>query len=398
MFSHLASRLHGDTNPLYCLLREIRAQGHEITDLVSANVTEHGIVFPQELLETILVRVSKEASVYRPDSLGRLAARTAIAAYYAETGLSIQPGQILLTPGTSISYWYCFKLLADEGDEILCPRPSYPLFDYIAALSGVNMIPYPLDEAGGWSIDPDRVEEQISTRTRAIVIISPHNPTGHVASIEELRNLTEIAARHRLALISDEVFSEFLLGSGSFPRAAATAAPLVVTLNGFSKMFALPGIKLGWMALTGDEALVQDALRTLEFISDTFLPVNELVQAAVPAIFNEGRLFLGAYRQEICLRWQTARALLSEAIECRFVDPEGGFYVTVDIGEVDEERAGEQILTKSHILVHPGHFYDIKPNHLVFSFVHEPSVIRKALPEVFRRARICWKSPEKPKR
>ncbi len=394
MFSRLAARFHGNTNPLYSLLGEIRAQGHEVIDLVSGNVTEHGIVFPQELLETILMRVCGSAAVYRPDSLGQLAAREAIAAYYAEAGLSVHPGRILLTPGTSISYWYCFKLLANEGDEILCPRPSYPLFDYIAALSGVNMIPYPLDEAAGWSMDPDRMESQISTRTRAIVLLSPHNPTGHVASDQELRNLAEIAARHRLALISDEVFSEFLLEAGRFPRAAATAAPLVMTLNGFSKMFALPGIKLGWMALAGDEAPVQSAMRALELISDTFLPVNELVQAVVPAILDEGRSFLGAYRQEIRLRWETARSLLSQATECRFVKPGGGFYVTVDIGDTDEERAGEKILAESHILVHPGHFYDIRPNHLVFSFAQEPSVIRKALPAILRVVDRCGEGPE----
>ncbi len=394
MFSRLASRFHADTNPLYRLLGEIRAQGYKIIDLVSGNVTEHGIVFPQELLEAILMRVCRVAAVYRPDSLGQLSAREAIASYYAEAGLSVNPGRILLTPGTSISYWYCFKLLADEGDEILCPCPSYPLFDHIAALSGVTMVPYPLDESGGWSIDPDCVESQISTRTRAIVLISPHNPTGHVASDEELRNLAEIAARHRLALISDEVFSEFLLAAGRFPRAAATAAPLVMTLNGFSKMFALPGIKLGWMALTGEEEPVQDAMRSLEFISDTFLPVNELVQAAVPAILDEGRLFLGACRQEIRMRWETARSLLSRATECRFVDPEGGFYVTVNIGETDEERAAEKILAESHILVHPGHFYEIRPNHLVFSFAHEPGVIRRALPAILRVAGMCSEGPE----
>ena len=384
MFSRLTSGLHGETNPLYRLRERIAAEGHQITDLISGNVTEHGITFPTSILEGILARAGRDVRFYRPDPLGQLAARRAIASYYADQGLAVPADRILLTPGTSIAYFYCFKLLANEGDEILCPRPSYPLFEYIAAISGVKMVPYHLDETRGWGLDPDRMESQISTRTRAIVIISPHNPTGHVASAEELRGVAEVAGRHSLAVISDEVFSEFPIVAQSVPRLAATTAPLVLTLNGFSKMFALPGIKLGWMAITGEEALACEAMRSLELISDTFLPVNELVQAAVPAVFSEGRDFLETYKQEIRLRWAAARSFLAGAADCRFVDPGGGFYVTLDIGETNEEQAAETILAESHILVHPGHFYDIRPEHFVISFVQEADTIRSALPAVLK--------------
>ena len=165
---------------------------------------------------------------------------------------------------------------------MLCPQPSYPLFDYIARLAGVEMTHYRLVESRQWAIDLNYVENQITSRTRAIILISPHNPTGMVADEQQLQGLAEIATRHSLAIISDEVFGEFLFGPDAFPRIAATDAPLVFTLNGFSKMFALPGMKIGWMGVTGDTALVKKSMSALELISDTFLPVNEMAQFAVP--------------------------------------------------------------------------------------------------------------------
>ncbi len=384
MFSKVATRLHGDTNPLYKLRDEIAGTGQPFLDLTSGNVNEHGILFPQPVLEHILTEASRGSRIYRPDSFGQKPARDAVSRYYLAQGMLIPAEQILLTPGTSLSYWYCFKLLADDGDEVLCPRPSYPLFDYIAALSGVEMIPYRLDESTRWRVDLENLENSISTRTRAIVVISPHNPTGHVAAGDELESLAELAERHDLAIIADEVFSEFLIDrSAPLPRPAATRAPLVLTLNGFSKMFALPGIKFGWMAVSGESTRVRRALRALELISDTFLPVNEIVQAAAPDIFLEGREFLAWYADEIRRRWEIARGFLEHASRCSLVAPEGGFYVTLKL-ESNEEATAASILRENRALAHPGYFYDIEPHHLVFSFVLEPDVMRSVLPALLR--------------
>ena len=182
MFSRIAAKLHGESNALYTLRDALKAEGHAIQDLISGNINEQGFVFPQDLVEEILVRASRRCEIYRPDSFGQRQAREAVSEYYRYGGHAIDGDRILITPGSSLSYWYCFKLLADEGDEILCPCPSYPLFDYIALLSGVRLIPYRLDEARQWAIDIDHLEACVSTRTRALVLISPHNPTGHVAS------------------------------------------------------------------------------------------------------------------------------------------------------------------------------------------------------------------------
>ncbi len=388
MFSRIASHFPGETNPLYRLRDELKSRGASFRDLISGNVTECGINFPQTLLEDVLVRASRTCQTYRPDSFGQSSARQAVSEYYRRQGISLPSTQIVLTPGTSISYWYCFKLLADEGDEILCPRPSYPLFDYIAALSGVKLISYPLDEDAGWSIDCERLEASISTRTRAVALISPHNPTGHVASEDEIRQLAELAKRHDLAIISDEVFSEFLLRAGTLPRPAGTCAPLVCTLNGFSKMFALPGMKLGWIGVSGGRETVRQAMRALELISDTFLPVNDIVQAAVPRILEEGRPFLAWYAGQVRERWAQVEKLLKVRRCFDFVAPDGGFYLTLRLREIDEEYAARELLAKEHILLHPGYFYDMRPQHLILSFVQK----QEDIAEVFPRFVSCLES------
>src|SRR5207237_432883 len=183
-FSDFAENLGGPKNPLYVLHERLKTEGHQIIDLVRGNVNEHGIIYPAEILRETLTKAAEAARVYRPDSLGQLPAREGIAQYYGS--LSIPPEHIVITPGTSVSYWYCFKLLAEPGDEILCPQPSYPLFDYIARLAGVYMTHYRLLESREWAIDLDYLENQITSGTRAIILISPHNPTGMVEDQSQL--------------------------------------------------------------------------------------------------------------------------------------------------------------------------------------------------------------------
>ena len=350
-------------------------------DLVKGNVNEHGIVYPQDILGQILQDSLGRARVYKPDSLGQIEAREAISAYYQNR---ISSTQIIITPGTSISYWYCFKLLAEPGDEILTPQPSYPLFDYIARLCGVTLTTYALDESEGWAIDLEHLERQIGSRTRAIVLISPHNPTGMVASPEQLDELAGIAARYEIPIISDEVFNEFLFDRDELPRPAFTDAPLVFTLNGFSKMFALPGMKIGWIGVSGDGHLVDRTLSALELISDTFLPVSEAAQFAVPQIFARGQQFLDRYRQWIVGCRNVALECLAG---CEVVPPAGGFYVTARLS-TDEDHAALQLLRHNGILVHPGYFYDIAPDHLVMTFIQEHHDLRRAYSTI---AQLCRK-------
>ncbi len=384
MFSGLSRELPANLNLLYQARNDALAHGEQIVDLISANVNQHGVFFPQEKLQVTLLAALEQARIYRPDSLGQLMAREAISQYYEGAKLSLPPKQLLLTPGTSLSYLYCFKLLAETGDEILCPSPSYPLFETIAKLSAVSLTFYRMVESSLWQIDLDYLESQITTKTRAVVLISPHNPTGMVAGRDQLEGLAQIALRHRLPIIADEVFSEFLFGIEELPRPALTSAPLVFTLNGFSKMFALPGWKLGWIGVSGEPEWVEKSMATLELISDTFLPVNEMVQFAVPRVFQEGKDFQNSYKRWVQRCREVAVRILSSCAAIQFVPPAGGFYLTVRLPEADtdEQALAVGLLRKSKVLVHPGYFYDVPPSHLVMTFIQEPEVLRAALERI----------------
>ncbi len=364
IFSDLAKELTATNNRLYGLNHSLRAEGKDVVDLVSGNLSNYGALYPSDTLQEILTRAIHEARVYKPDSFGQRVAREAIAESYAST---VSSDQILLTPGTSLSYWYCFKMLAEAGEEILCPRPSYPLFDYIAKIAGVKIAYYDLLESRNWEIDLLMLEKQINPRTRAIVLISPHNPTGAVINEEQIERLGELAMRHELPMISDEVFSHFLYERNHLPRIASSKAPLVFTLNGLSKNYALPGMKVGWIAVTGRKSLVQNSLRTLEMISDTFLPVNEIAQFATADIIKRGDSFIN--KQVEFVRACRLKAL-SSLDNLSFVRPQGGFYITLPIGG-DEEEVALKLLEKEHILVHPGYFYEMEGSHLVMTFIFD---------------------------
>lgn len=381
--SGVASAFRADTNPLYRERDRRLRRGLAVVDLVSGNVTEHGITFPRGLLRRLLADAVDKSHHYRPDPLGQLPARQAVSAYYGERGVDIPASHIVLTPGTSLAYWYAFSIFCNPGDEVLAPRPSYPLFDELANLAGVRMVPYRLDPTRGWAIDVENLAETVTDRTRAIVLISPHNPTGAVAGRAEIDAVAALAADRQVPIIADEVFGDFLAGPQGLPRPAVTSAPVVITLNGFSKLFALPGVKFGWMAVTGQDAAVGRALTALERVSDALLPVNEIIQAAAPKIFADGRSFVEDYRAEINRRREDALATLAQTPRISLIRPQGGFYAAIRVTTSwDDETLALSILRTTGCLVHPGFFYDLDPTHLVLSLVGSPDTAREGLREV----------------
>ncbi len=376
--STLSHQFNAPQNRLYALRERLLRQKTNILDLTSGNVTAHEIQFPETILRRVLARATRQTRTYQPEPMGHPKARRAISQFYRREGLPTQEDHLLLTPGTSISYWYVLKVLANPHDEILVPAPSYPLFDAIAEISQVKLVPYRLREGLRWAIDFDQMEASITARTRAVILISPHNPTGAVATDEEVRALGELAGRHHLAVISDEVFSPFVYTEHPLPRPAKTRAPLVFTLNGLSKMLALPGLKIGWILVSGDPSLVKKSIRALEMFSDTFLPVNEMAQAALPSLLSESRRFQHSYFKKLKERRDLAAHLLQAS------PAEGGFFMTLPLRamRLDEEELACRVLEKHHILLHPGYFYAMPGRHLVLSFASQPKRLEKALRSV----------------
>lgn len=386
MFAPLFSP--SEINPVEQTYRELLRQGKPVLRLFSGNPNEHGIHFPGEVLTEAYARYFAQPT-YRPDPKGDPAARRAIQDYYASQGAAVSAENILLTSGTSESFFYVFSLLASPGDNILTPNPSYPLFDYIAALARVQLRHYPLREERGWEVDLAELARRIDERTRAIVVISPNNPTGSVVSAEQISEIVRLANRHDLAIISDEVYSEFIYDLPAFPRVNTVGQPrLLFTLNGISKMFALPALKLGWIVVSGAEAQVARAVDALETMTDTFLTVHMPIQLALPRLFREGGAFLAQYRAEVRRRRDLTLQLLSRSDRLRFIRPQGGFHLMAAVeleGDLDEEAFVIALMREAGVFVHPGYFYDYEAGiHIALSFLTHPTTLSVGLERIIQ--------------
>ena len=342
-------------------------------DLTGSNPTRAGFHWPAGLLDSL---ASKQALVYEPDSRGMLPARQAVAEYQG-----VLAEQVLLTASTSEAYSYLFKLLANPGDEILVPRPSYPLFDFLARLESVQIVQYPLFYDHGWSIDVAALAAAVTGRTRAIVVVNPNNPTGSYLKLAELRALEAICQRHDLALISDEVFADFALGDGPdwvrFVNGSVRDVP-AFSLSGLSKSCGLPQLKVGWIVSNSTEALDR-----LELIADTFLSVSTPVQVALPQLLASRHAIQG----QILERMRANLGRLSNPLVV-----EGGWTAIVRLPNVkSDEDWVLDLLDRYDLLVQPGFFYDFPPGtaHVVVSLITPESDFAEGaarLDQAFRHA------------
>jgi aspartate/methionine/tyrosine aminotransferase len=385
--------------------KKLEEQGKTIVNLSSGNPGEFGINFPPEILVEAFQNFQRSPG-YSPDPKGSLKAREAVAGFYRQRGFNLSAENILLTSGTSESYLHLFKMLAKPGESILFPNPGYPLFDHIAGLAGIQLDYYSLDPENRWQIDLPALEEKISPKTKAIVLISPNNPTGGVLEEQTLNGVLALAKKHGLPIISDEVFSEFIFDGKTFPRAgamgqkdadpagppptqlhppAAHQAPpsqdvTIFTLNGISKAFALPGLKLSWIAATGKRA--PEYLEELELFVDTLLACNQISQAMLPDIIGKGETFLKSYRARVEANRNLAIQALAASKNITFQKPAGGFYLFAQIRNFPgtDEDFVIRMLERTAIFVHPGYFYDYEKGlYVLISFLMEAGDLASVL-------------------
>jgi len=357
-------------------------------DLTSSNPTHQGLLFPADILHAAADHYWATRR-YDPDPHGLPAAREAIVRYYDEwrapgargrggraTSLSVD--DVFITASTSEAYSLLFALLARPGDNILAPGVSYPLFEYLAAIGHVELRPYWLDEERGWQIDPDRLRAQVDHRTRAILVISPHNPTG--ATVQSPQPVFDEVG---LPVICDEVFAEFVYRAPPAPPMADLHPGLpVFTLNGISKMFALPDLKLGWIALNRPAA--KQYAERLELINDTFLGANTLTQTLLPALFEQGMDFVDAMRARVRTSLDRAIGTLSRCARLRIHPPDGGYYLFPSVLNCDDEEELVLELLERGVLTHPGYYYGCESGrnrigHLMISCLTEPERLTAGL-------------------
>jgi len=357
-------------NRLTEALEEVRSSGARVLDLTISNPTRAGLSYDEPLILQSLA--SPQAMDYDPQPRGLSGARAMVAAYYETAhGIHLDLERLVLTTSTSEGYSFVFRLLCNPGDELLVPKPSYPLFEFLADLQDVKLVPYPLIYDHGWQMDFPSLRNAVTKRTRGVVVVHPNNPTGSFVHSQERELLSRFCREHELALIADEVFLDYAHGCGQRQSFAAQDDILTFTLSGVSKVSALPQMKLAWIVTSGPPAQVEAAQARLEVIADTYLSMNAPIQWATPVLLEQRRSIQEQLLNRVLANLKELDRLLAAQKICQRLIVEGGWYAVlrVPLTRTDEELAVDLLRQKS-VLVHPGHFYDFPSDgYLVLSLI-----------------------------
>jgi alanine-synthesizing transaminase len=368
-------------NSLTLALEQVRASGQKILDLTVSNPTEAGI--RPDTASVLAALANPEALRYDPQPRGLLAARQAVCRYYRESHgvFNLDPERLILTTSTSEAYSYVFRLLCNPGDEILVPKPSYPLFEFLADLADVKLVPYPLLYDHGWQIDFDSLYKAVTGRSRGFILVHPNNPTGSYVSAAETEVLNVFCSARGLSLIVDEVFLDYALDAAPRHTFSINADALTFTLSGVSKISALPQMKLAWLATSGPKETVAQAGARLEIIADTFLSMNAPIQLAASVLLDQRKQIQPLLLDRVRANLAELDRQLGRHPSCTRLQVDGGWYAVlrVPILGTDEDLA-IRLLREAGVSVHPGHFYDFpSEGHLVLSLITQPPDFREGV-------------------
>jgi aspartate/methionine/tyrosine aminotransferase len=365
------------------VLRERREKGLEVLDLTASNPTRCG--FTRDAATILEPLEDPAALIYDPDPRGMRSSRQAVCNYYANRGAEIQTEQVFLTTSTSEAYSWLFRLLCDAGDEVLIALPSYPLFDFLAQIEDVRLVPYPLVYDHGWQMDFVGLRERITPRTKAIAVVHPNNPTGHFTRAKERQELARICAGEGLALIVDEVFLDYSFSSEESANVQSFAAGKhdcsTFVLSGISKIAALPQMKAAWICACGPERELKDALDRLEVVADTFLSMNAPVQCALPS-WLEG---FGPVQEEIRSRTHANLQNLDQTLirnpAITRLKVEAGWYAVLRVPAIgSDEELAVRLVEERGVSVHPGNFFGFAGNGwLVMSLLGPEAEFRRGV-------------------
>jgi len=373
---HFSSRFHWDAKPnlLAQILAKRHAEDSPVIDLTQSNPTHAGFPYPLDV-----IRAFDDSSMlsYEPSPRGSLAAREAVSAYYANRGREVSPDRILLTASTSEGYSYLFKLLTDPGDAVLVPRPSYPLFEYLAAMESLKVEQYPLHYDNGWSIAID----EIPAGARLLALVNPNNPTGSFVKGGEMERLKTLG----IPIVSDEVFSDYAFAPDSTRVSTLVDFEdcLSFSMSGLSKVGGLPQMKLGWIVVNGPKDLQRDAMEKLEWIADTYLSVGAPVQCAASKLLVFADQFQGLIRGRTVSNLRFAKEYLA-GTSANILDVEGGWYATIRMPHIrSEEEYAVDLLDHAGVLVQPGYFYDFESEaYLIVSLLAEEAQFREGIARI----------------
>ena len=407
----LSSRLPKDLTPSPFFAELERAKADVLSDCANSDALpfiDMTISSPLRVglpfdLQPAIDEAKGEFGTWVADAAGRRDAREAVAEYYRERGGAFTAGQIILTASTSEAYSVLFKTFCDPGDVILTPMPGYPLLDTLAQLEHLECAPYFLkfarDKRGFFRfvLDSDSLLAA-PERAKILLLVSPHNPTGHCISHEEWNEAVRFCEENNLILVVDEVFADYAFSDkvqrswkfvfGDAPDLFDTGGGDLINipengpkcpifwLNGLSKAAGSPQLKLGWMAFYAPRKNFEEIRAALEFVEDAYLSVSAPAQSLARPMLAASAAYESCIRERLLQNWNALR----EAFPSKYC-PEvlGGWYAVVRLGEDDEELT-LRLLREKHVLVQPGFFFDFdEDGWVVISLLQEPSQFQDAI-------------------
>lgn len=412
-----------DPSPFFAELEQLKSATSSYIDMTVSSPLRVGL--PVDLNPAVEAS-AREFGTWVADAAGRMDVREAVADYYRRRGGNFDAGQILLTASTSEAYSILFKTFCDPGDVILTPMPGYPLLDTLAQLEHLECAPYflklvrempgsglrslaqlrnrearsqlPESSSGTGSSRDDMVEQKqfrfvIDTdslltapeRARILLLVSPHNPTGHCVSEKEWREIISFCEQNGLVLVVDEVFGDYPIRENvhrsweylqkDLDRGVKPKCP-VFWLNGLSKAVGSPQLKLGWMAFYAPEEDFEPVRAALEFVSDAYLSVSAPAQALAKPLLQTSLEYEASIADRLKQNWNLLRENFSSKI-CP--DVLGGWYAALRLGEDDEELT-LRILREKQVLVQPGFFFDFEEDGwIVISLLQPPEIFKDAV-------------------
>lgn len=368
-----------EENALTLAHRERVQAGLAVADLTASNPTRCGFQYAADLLAGL---TNPQVWDYDPQPFGLLRAREAVCDYYADHGVAVSPDRVVLTTSTSEAYSFLFKLLCDQGDQIVVLQPGYPLFDFLTVLDDVQIKVVPLVYDHGWQIEPEGFRRAISPATRALVLVHPNNPTGHFTKAWEAEELAAICRERGIALIVDEVFLDYGFdGVNAASFAAGLESVDVYVVSGLSKIAGLPQMKAAWILATGPDA--KPAMDRLEVIADTFLSMNAPVQGAIPAWISGRQEIQRQIRERVATNLAHLDGEIGGADTVRRLEVEGGWYVVLRIPVLQADELTVLELLNCGVWVQPGYFFGMgESGWLVLSLLAPVEEFKTGLKEI----------------
>jgi alanine-synthesizing transaminase len=386
--SRLADVRYDIRGPVLARARELEALGHEIIKLNLGNPAPFGLFTPDAVLSHVTASIADSQGY--SDARGIAPAREAVARYFgARLGVTgVTPDDVYLGNGVSELIVMALQALLNPGDEVLVPSPDYPLWTGAVNLGGGRAVHYRCAEELDWNPDVEHVESLVTPRTKALVIINPNNPTGAVYSRETLLALVDVARRHQLLILADEIYDQILFDGAKHHCAAALAPDLpALTLGGMSKTYRLAGFRSGWLVFSGPRQPVADYREGFELLANMRMCPNVPAQHAIPAALGGGiditPLLLpgGRLRDQRDAAWEQLTAI--PGVDC--YKPAGALYLFPRLDRevhkiVDDQRMCIDLLEQQHVLLTHGTGFNLpSSDHIRVVFLAPVDVLSDAI-------------------